>query len=170
MRKRQQSRPYTVLSSDKVLQSELAFIENLPCAVCQQSCEIVLLLVQSLSCVWLFAIPCQASLPFTVSWSLLKLMSVQPVMSSNHLILCHPLLSCLQSFPASGSFPMSQFFASGSQNIGVSASTSVLPMNTQDSFMMDWLDLLAVQGTLKSLLQHHSSKASILFFYAQLSL
>ena len=81
-----------------------------------------------------------------------------------------PFSSCLQSFPTSGSFQTSQLFASGSQNIGVSASTSVLPMNTQDSFMMDWLDLLAVQGTHKSLLQHHSSKASILFFYAQLSL
>ena len=68
---------------------------------------------------------------------------------------------------------MSQFFTSGGQNIRVSGSTSVLPMNTQVSFRMDWLDLLAVQGTLKSLLQHHSSKASILwcsaFFIVQLS-
>ena len=97
---------------------------------------------------------------------------------------CHPTISssvvpftfCPQSFPASGSFPMSQLLTSGGQSIGVSASTSVLPMNTQDwwiSFGMDWLDLLAVQGTLKSLLQHHSSKASILrcsaFFIAQSS-
>ena len=76
-----------------------------------------------------------------------------------------PFLSHLRSFPASGSFLISQLFASGGQSIGVSASTSVLPKNTQDwsiSFTMDWLDLLAVQGTLKSLLQHHSSKASIL--------
>ena len=80
---------------------------------------------------------------------------------------CHPTISssvgpfssCLQSFPASGSFLMSQLFTSGGQSIGVSASASVLPMI---SFRMDWLDLLAVQGTLKSLLQHHSSKASIL--------
>ena len=70
---------------------------------------------------------------------------------------------------------MSQFFALGGQSIGVSASTSVLTMNIQGlvSFRMDWLDLLAVQGTLKSLLQHHSSKASILrhsaFFIVQLS-
>ena len=79
---------------------------------------------------------------------------------------CHPTISssvvpfssCPQSFPASGSFPMSQFFASGGQSIGVSASTSVFPMI---SFRMDWLDLPAVQGTLKSLLQHHSSKASL---------
>ena len=82
----------------------------------------------------------------------------------------HPVMSfssCLQSFPASGSFQMSQFFPSGSQRIGVSTSTSVLPMT------IHWLDLLAVQGTLKSLLQHHSSKASILLcsalFIVQLS-
>ena len=87
---------------------------------------------------------------------------------------CCPFSSCLQSLPAAGSFPMSQFFASCGQSIGVSASTSVLPMNVQDwSFRMDCLDLLAVQGTLKSLLQHHSSKASTLqrsgFFIVQLS-
>ena len=86
-----------------------------------------------------------------------------------------PFFSCLQSFPASGSFPMSQFFASDGQSTGVSASASVLPMNIQGlmSFRMNWLDLLAVQGTLKGLLQHHSSKASILqcsiFFIVQLS-
>ena len=86
-----------------------------------------------------------------------------------------PFFSHLNSFPASGSFPMGQFFASAGQSIGVSASTSVLPMNTQDwsPLGMDWLDLLTVQGTLKSLLQHHSSKASILwcsaFFIVQLS-
>ena len=96
---------------------------------------------------------------------------------------CHPAISssvvpyssCPQPLPASGSFPMSQLFAWGGQSIGVSASVSVLSMNTQDwiSFRMDWLDLVAVQGTLKSLLQHHSSKASILwcsaFFTVQLS-
>ena len=76
-----------------------------------------------------------------------------------------PFSSCPQSFPASGSFPMSQLFALGGQSIGVSALTSVLPMNTQDWSKTDWLDLLAVQGTLKSLLLHHSSKASILFIY-----
>ena len=84
---------------------------------------------------------------------------------------CHPTISssvipfssCLQSFPASGSFQMSQLFSSGGQSIGVSASTSVLPMNIGLIFFrMDWLDLLAVQGTFKSLLQNHSSKASVL--------
>ena len=95
---------------------------------------------------------------------------------------CHPAISssvvsfssCPQSLLASGSFPVSQIFAWGGQSIGVSALASVLPMNTQDliSFRIDWLDLLAVQGTIKSL-QHHSSKASILwrsaFFTVQLS-
>ena len=94
---------------------------------------------------------------------------------------CHPTISssvvpfssCLQSFPASGSFPMSQLFTSGGQRIGVSVSASVLPMNIQDWFPLGWLDLIAVQGTLKSLPQHHSSKASVLrhsaFFIVQLS-
>ena len=92
--------------------------------------------VHLLSCVRPFAIPWttahQASLSITNSWNLPKLMSIESVIPSNHLILCHPLLLRLQSFPASGSFPISQFFASGGQSIGVSASTLVLPMNTQD--------------------------------------
>ena len=92
---------------------------------------------------------------------------------------CHPTMSSsvvpfsfhLQSFPASRFFPMSQLFALGGQSIGASASASVIPINIQDwfPFRMDWLDLLAVQGTLKSLLQHHSSKASVLRFSAFLS-
>ena len=95
---------------------------------------------------------------------------------------CHPTISSfvvsfssrLQSFPASGSFPMSRFFASGGLSIGASASTSVLPINIQDWFpRVNWLYLLAVQGTLKSLLQHYSSKESILyssvFFKVQIS-
>ena len=91
---------------------------------------------------------------------------------------CHPTISssvslfCLQSFPASGCFPINQFFASGGQSIGASA--SVLPdYSGLISFRIDWLDLVAVQGTFKSLLQHHSSKAPILwcpaFFIIQLS-
>ena len=86
-----------------------------------------------------------------------------------------PFSSCRQSFPASWYFQIIHFFTTGDQSIGVSASASVLPMNTQDwfSFRMGWLDLFAVQGTIKSLLQHHSSKASILwrsaFFIIQLS-
>ena len=82
---------------------------------------------------------------------------------------------CLQSFPASGSFQMSQLFTSGGQSTGASISASLLPMNNSGliSFRIDWFDLLEVQVTLKSLLQHHSSKASILqcsaFFIVQLS-
>ena len=85
---------------------------------------------------------------------------------------CHPTMSCsvvpfssrLQSFPELGSFQMSQFFASGGQNIGVPASASVLPMNIQDWFPLELTSLISLQskGTLKSLLQHHSSKASSL--------
>ena len=83
--------------------------------------------------------------------------------------------SCLEYFPASGYFPMSQSFPSGGQSIGISASASVLPINIQDWFFfrIDWFDFLAIQGTLQNLLQHHSSKASILqhsaFFIVQLS-
>ena len=84
-----------------------------------------------------------------------------------------PFSSCFQSFQASRSFPVSWCFASGSQSIGASASASVFPMTVQlISFRIDWFNLLAVQGTLKSLLQHHSLKAFILwhsaFFMVQL--
>ena len=79
----------------------------------------------------LWTAACMSSLPITNSQSLIKLMSIMSVMPSNHLILV-PFSSCLQSFPASGSFPMSQFFTSGGQSIGVSASASALPMNVQD--------------------------------------
>ena len=77
----------------------------------------------------LWTAACQASLSITNSWSLLKLISIESVMPSNHLILCHPLL--LSIFPASGSFGVSQFFTSGGQSTGVSASVSVLPKNIQ---------------------------------------
>ena len=114
----------------------------------------------------------QASLFINNSRSLLKLMFIESVIPSNHHILCHPFSSCHQSFPASGSFQMSQFFASKfwsfSFNISPSSEYSGLVF-----FRMDWLDLLAVQGTLKSLLKHHSSKASVLrhsaFFIVQLT-
>ena len=115
---------------------------------------------------------CQASLSFTISQSLLKLMSVESVMSSNHSSSVIPFSSCLQSFTASGSFQMSHIFESSGQSIGALA--SACPSNEYSgliSFRMDWLDLLAVQGTLKSLLKHHSSKASVLqcsaFFMVQ---
>ena len=101
-------------------------------------------------------------------------MSIKKVMPSNISSSVIPFSSCLQSFPASESFPMSRFFASGGQSTGFSFSIS--PSNEHSgliSFRMDWLDLLAVQRTFKSLLQHHSSKASFLqcsaFFIVQLS-
>ena len=129
--------------------------------------------------VWLFVTPWtaarQASLSMNNSQSPPKPMSTESVMHPIISSSVVPLSSCPQSFPESGSFPMSQLFQSGGQSIGVSASASVLPMNTQDwsPFRIDWLDLLAVQGTLKSLLQHHSSKAPSLmhsaFYTVQLS-
>ena len=136
-------------------------------------------LVQSLSCVCLFAIPwtaaCQASLLITNSQSLLKLMSIELVMPSNYLILCHPLLLPPPIFPTIRVFSNESVLCirwpkywSFSFNISSSNEYSRLI-----SFRMDWLDLLAVQGTLKSLLQHHSSKASVLqlssFFIVQFS-
>ena len=121
--------------------------------------------VQSLSCVWLFATPWiaahQVSLSITNSWSLLKLMSIESVMPSYHLILYCPLL-LLPPIP-----PSIRVFSNQS-TLRVrwpkywSFSLSIRPSNEHPgliSFRMDWLDLLAVQGTLKSLLQHHSSKA-----------
>ena len=98
--------------------------------------------VQSLSPVRLFATPWttahQASLSITNSWSLPRLRSIESVMPSNISSSVVPCSSCPQSFPASGSFPMSQFFASDGQSIRVSASTSVLPMNTQDWSPLGW--------------------------------
>ena len=134
--------------------------------------------VQSLSCVQLFATPWiaarQALLSITNSWTLLKLMSIESVMASNHLILCHPLL-LLPPIP-----PTIKVFSNES-TLHMrwpkywSFSFSISPSNEHPgliSFRMDWLDLLVVQGTLKSLPQHHSSKSSILqcsaFFIVQL--
>ena len=80
------------------------------------------------------------------SQSLLKLMSIELVMPSSHCILCHPLLSCLQSFPPSGSFPMSHFYASDGESIGVSASASVFPTNIQNWFPLGWTGSISLQS------------------------
>ena len=124
---------------------------------------------QLLSHVQLFETPWtaayQAPLSFTISQKLFKLMSIESVMPSNHLILCHPLSSSLQSFPASESFLMSQHFTSCGQSIGASASTSVLPINIQHYFplgLTGWISMPSKELSLKSLLQHHNSKASII--------
>ena len=118
---------------------------------------------------------CQTSLSDTNSQSLLKLMSIKSMMPSSHLILCHPLLLLVQSFPASGSFPVSLFLCMRWPKYW-SFSFRISPSNKYSgliSFKIDWFDLLVVQGTLKSLVQHYSSKASILrhsaFFVVQLS-
>ena len=149
------------------LKSMLEFSQTFKCSV------------QSLSRVWLFATPwmaaCQASLSITSSQSLLKLMPIESVMPSNHLILCRPLLllptipPCIRVFSNDSTLRMrwSKYW---------SFSFSISPSSEHPgliSFRMDWLDLLEVHGTLKSLLQHHSSKASIFwhsaFFTVQLS-
>ena len=117
-----------------------------------------------------------ASLSVTNSWSLPKLMPIELVMPSNHLILCHPLL-LLQSFPASGSFQMSQLFASGGQSIGVSVSTSVstsvLPMNTQDWSPLGLTGWISLQSKELSGVFSNTVGASVLqhsaFFIVQLS-
>ena len=92
---------------------------------------------------------CQASLSSTISWSLLRFMSIELLMLSNHLILCHPHCLLLQSFPATGSFPMSWLFPSSSQGIGASASVSVLPMNIQGWFPLALTDLISLKCPVK---------------------
>ena len=132
--------------------------------------------VQLFSCVQLFVIPwsaaCQASLFITNSWSLLKLMSIDLVMPSNHLILCRPLLLLPSVFPSIRAFSNESFLRIRWTKYW---SFSVSPSNVYSgliSFSIDWFDL-AVQGTLRSLLQHHISKSSILqhsaFLMVQLS-
>ena len=137
-----------------------------------------LIVVQSFSHVWLFATPwtaaCQVSLSFTISWSLLKFMSIELVMSPNHFILCHLLLFLPSIFPSIRVFSNEMAlrirwpkYWSFSFSISSSNDSSGLI-----SFRIDWFDRLAVWGTLKSLLQHNSSKASVLqrppLFMAQL--
>ena len=123
--------------------------------------------VQSLSHVRLFATPwtsaCQAFLSFTNSWSLLKPMSIASVMPFNHLILCHPLLLPPSIFASIRVFSKESVLRIRWPKYW-SFSFSISPSNEYSgliSFRIHWFDLLAVQGTLKSLLQHHSSKASI---------
>ena len=129
---------------------------------------------QSFSCVQLFATPWtaahQASLSITNSQNLLKLMSIESVMPSNHLILCVPFSFCLQSFPASGSFLMSQCFTSGGQSIRVSASESVLPMNTKDWSPLGWTGWISLQSKGFSRVFSNTTVQKHQFFTAQLSL
>ena len=133
--------------------------------------------VQSLSLVRLFTTPWtaarQVSLSFTISQSLLKLMSIESMMPTNHLILCHLLLLLASIFPRIRVFSSESALCIRRPKYW---SFSISPSNEHSqliSFRIDWFDLLAVQGTLKSLLQHHSSKTSVLwcsgFFMIQLS-
>ena len=139
---------------------------------------LVLVIVQSLSHVWLFTTrwtaACQASLFFTISQSLLRLMSIVSMMPSNHLLLCLPLLFLPSIFPSIGGFT-NEFGSSYQVAKVLELSFSISPSSEYSrliSFRIDGFDHLAVQETLKSLLQHHSSKASILwhsaFFTVQL--
>ena len=138
------------------------------CHVLTEVCSSLVVAFESLHRVQLFATPQtaarQVSLSFTISWNLLKLISIESVMPSNHLILCRPLLLLPSIFPSIRVF-------SNESPLHIrwpkywSFSFSISPSNEYSgliSFRMDWLDFLAVQGTLKSLLQHHNSKASIL--------
>ena len=136
-------------------------------SICYQSIQFSS--VQSLSRVWIFATPWtaahQASLSITNSRSLLKLMSIESMVPSNHLILCRPLLLLPSIFPNIRVFSDESVLRIKWPKYW-SFSFSISPSNEYSgliSFRMDWLNLLAVQGTLKSLLQHHSSKASILW-------
>ena len=127
---------------------------------------LLLLLLSRLSRVRLFSTPWtaahQASLSFTISWSLLKVMSIESVMPSNHLILYHPLLLLPSIFPSIRVFSNESALCIRWPKFW---SFSISPSNEYSGvtfFRIDWFDLLAVQGTLKSLLQHHTSEASIL--------
>ena len=144
----------------------LRFYPNSPWKGCKNQYNVNIFIelddFQTYTCIWLCFFCCssvtksclilcdpwtashQVSLSFAVSWSLLKLMFIELVMPSNHLILCHPISSCSQSFPASRSFPISQFFTSDGQIIGTSASASVLSMNIQSWFPLGLTGLVSL--------------------------
>ena len=130
--------------------------------------------VQSLSTIRIFVTILtakrQASLSITNSWSLHKLMFIKSVMPSNHLILCPSLLFLPSNFPALRYFPMNQLFASGGQSIGVSASASVLPMNTQDWSALGGTGWISLQSKGLSRVFSNTTVQKHQFFCAQLSL
>ena len=155
--------------------SSLPSTKNLACLErdCSFSLGSISISIQSLSCVQLFATPwtaaCQASLSITNSWSLPKPMSIESVMPSNHLILYRPLLLLPSIFPRISSFPMSQLFTSGGQSIGVSASASVFPMNTQDWSPLEWTGWISLQFKGLSRVFSNTTVQKHQFFDAQLS-
>ena len=141
------------------------------------SCRIsTVVVVQLLSLVWLYATQwtaaCQAPLSSSVSWSLLRFMSIELVMLANHLILCHPVpfSSCLQSSPASGFFPRSWLFASGGQCIGASASATVLPKHIQGWFLLGLTGLISLKSKGLSKVFSNTTVQKHQFFGTQLSL
>ena len=129
--------------------------------------------MQSLSRVQLFATPwiaaCQDSLSITISRSSLRLMSIESVMPSSHLILCRPLLLLTPSLPASESFPMSRLFAWGGQSIGVSVLASILPKNTQGWSPSEWTGWISLQSKKLSGVFSNTTVQKHQFFGAQLS-
>ena len=129
------------------------------------------LVVQLLSRFWLFATPltavCQASLSFTISWSLLKLMSIESVMLSNHLILCRPLLLLLSIFPSIRVLFSELALHKSGQSIGASASASVLPMNIQDWSPLPWTSLISLQSKGLSRVFSNTTVQKHQFFGAQ---
>ena len=138
------------------------------------SSETCITLVQLLSRVQLFDTPWtlahQASLSITNSGSLFRLMSIESVMPSNHLIFCHPFLLLSSICPSIRVFLMSQFFSSGGQSIGVSASISVLPMNIQDWFPLGWTGWISLKSKGLSRIFSNTTIQKHQFFCAQLSL
>ena len=141
------------------------------CPNCMELTFWRVVVVQSLSRVFAtsWAAAHQASLSFTVSQSLLKLMSIESMMPSNQLILCCPLLLLPSVFPSIRPFQMSQFFTSGGQSIGVSASTSILPMNTQD-WSLGWTGWISLQSKGLSRVFSNTTVGKHQFFSSQLSL
>ena len=123
---------------------EFRFLKNIILKI------VFVVVVKLVSCVRFFATPwtaeCQASLSFTISWSLLKLTSIESVMPSKHLILCCALLLLPSTFPSIRSYTMSQLFASGDQSIRASDSASVSPMNTQDWFPLGLTGSISLQA------------------------
>ena len=130
--------------------------------------------IQLLSRVQLFVTPWtaarQASLSITNFQSLLKLMSIESVVPFNHLVLCHPLILPPSTFPRMKVFPMSLFFASGSQSIGVSVSASILPVNIQDWFPLGWTSWTSLQSKGLPRVFYNTTVQKHQFFSAQLSL
>ena len=117
-----------------------------------------------------WTVACQAPLPFSISWSSLKSISIELVMLSDHLIFCFPFLLLPQSLPASGSFPMNWLFSSCGQSIGASASASVLPMNIQGWFPLGWTGSISLQSKGLSRVFSSTTIWRYQFFSAQPSL